>query len=184
MVANRGRCSEPRKDGDEGGPETPGLGSRAGKGPPFLTLTAHQGASWRSRLNCNQVLRGRHSALDGELLFWRIHTEGSGFEKTFEEKAKTLALRNSGRDDLHALGDASLLRATYGGDTGIPDLASPSYGKPFLCGRGSEGCPPPTPRNPRAFCHPLSVRPPPTSTLAVQQFLFAPSSSSGYRVNR
>lgn len=34
--------------------------------------------------------------------------ERSGFEKTFKEKAKTLALRNSLRGDLRELGDASL----------------------------------------------------------------------------
>lgn len=43
---------------------------------------------------------------------WRIlileDKEGSGFEKTFKEKAETFALRNSLRDDLRELGDASL----------------------------------------------------------------------------
>lgn len=34
--------------------------------------------------------------------------EGSGFEKTFKGKAKTLALRNSPSDDLRDLGDSSL----------------------------------------------------------------------------
>nr|KAF6292157.1 hypothetical protein mPipKuh1_009766 [Pipistrellus kuhlii] len=48
------------------------------------------------------------------------------------------------------MGDASLLGATYGEDTGVPDLAS-SYGKRFLCSHGLRRLPCSHPGTPPLF---------------------------------